>query len=511
MFGESLLYFTTTKLITIKNKKVGLFNTFIQMCILSYILWDLFYHELYKEVEIPSGYTAFWTENGNLTSIQEKTNVITIQFCNNDTYNYAYDVDEWDYTNISCVKLPYAEMYEKGESEFFFLTHFTEYDVNVKNCPNSDNKCLNKTNKEFFTIGVEGMLLAFDHFYTTTFQQGSNLGNSGLKLVDTVIKDVDGNHVETFNKGETIKLYVEEWLNYAKVSLDEINEGTPVSVNHPYVENPIMAYNRLSGIEIIIKVSYHNIKYFSGYDTPTCEINIQPNSGWSSKGSLINYVTYPNISDINDSYNYIDRYRYGIKFKFIVSGLMGEFNLNALITHLVSGIVLVNMSTIIVSLFLTYFSGEYGKFYQKVRNSKISINTKCFWEKSKCCKNKVDSEEENEANENLDNLEIHNEPVERGITVRKRKRKKVRRDSGGWLDISNMDIESEASYNYTSIDESIIDGNDEDKEECNINNDIESNTYVESNTNVESILDNKSNESSKLLFKKKNIVSISSI
>ena len=79
-------------------------------------------------------------------------------------------------------------MYEKGESEFFFLTHFTEYDVSVKNCFNSDNKCLNKTNKEFFTIGVEGMLLAFDHFYTTTFQQGSNLGNSGLKLVDTKIK-----------------------------------------------------------------------------------------------------------------------------------------------------------------------------------------------------------------------------------------------------------------------------------------------------------------------------------
>ena len=34
MLGESLLYFTTPKLITIKNKRVGLLNTFIQMCIL---------------------------------------------------------------------------------------------------------------------------------------------------------------------------------------------------------------------------------------------------------------------------------------------------------------------------------------------------------------------------------------------------------------------------------------------------------------------------------------------
>ena len=65
MLGESLLYFTTPKLITIKNKRVGLLNTFIQMCILGYITWDLVYHELYKQIEIPSGYTTFWTENGN--------------------------------------------------------------------------------------------------------------------------------------------------------------------------------------------------------------------------------------------------------------------------------------------------------------------------------------------------------------------------------------------------------------------------------------------------------------
>jgi len=203
MLGESLLYFTTTKLITIKNKKVGFFNTFIQICILSYIAWDLAYHELYKEVEIPSGYTAFWAENGNLTNIQRNTNMSETIFCYNDTYNYAYDTEEWDYDNISCAKLPYAEMYEKGEGEFFFLTHFTEYDITVKNCPNTTYKCLHTNNKEFFTIGVEGMILAFDHFYTTTFEQGSNLGNGGLKLIDTYIKDNQEKH-KLFNAIDTI-------------------------------------------------------------------------------------------------------------------------------------------------------------------------------------------------------------------------------------------------------------------------------------------------------------------
>ena len=142
MFGESLLYFTTTKLLTIKNKRVGLCNTILQMGILSYILWDLIHHELYKKVEVPSGYTTFWTENGNLTKIQENTDFNQTSFCQNETYNYAYDTEEWIYSNISCINLPYAEMYEKGESEFFFLTHFTEYEIEVENCHDSKHKCL---------------------------------------------------------------------------------------------------------------------------------------------------------------------------------------------------------------------------------------------------------------------------------------------------------------------------------------------------------------------------------
>ena len=142
----------------------------------------------------------------------------------------------------------------------------------------------------FFTVGEEGMIFAFDHFYTTTFEQGSNLEMPGLKLVNTYIKDVNDITRYSFEKGETIKLNVSQWLNLADVDLDSLNHGTPISKNHPFIENPGLAYNRLSGVEILIKVDYHNIKYFSGYDSPTCEINIQPNSGWSSKGSLLNYI-----------------------------------------------------------------------------------------------------------------------------------------------------------------------------------------------------------------------------
>ena len=57
---------------------------------------------------------------------------------------------------------------------------------------------------------------------------------------------------------------------------------------------------------------------------------------------------------------------------------MGEFNMNSLITHLVSGIVLVNLSTVIVSVIITYLTGEYGKNYSKIIYTKKSIDVPCF-------------------------------------------------------------------------------------------------------------------------------------
>ena len=70
------------------------------------------------------------------------------------------------------------------------------------------------------------ILFAFDHFYTTTFEQGSNLGDAGLKLVNTYIKDVNDITRYSFEKGETIKLNVSQWLNLADVDLDSLNHGT---------------------------------------------------------------------------------------------------------------------------------------------------------------------------------------------------------------------------------------------------------------------------------------------
>ena len=115
------------------------------------------------------------------------------------------------------------------------------------------------------------------------------------------------------------------------------------------------------------------MKSLSGYETSTCEIQLLPNSGWASKGSTVTYQDYPNVTDPNDKYSYVDRYKYGVKFKFIVSGMMGKFNINNLVNHLVSGLVLVNTSSVIVCLIALYLLGSYSNKFKKMKYSDIDM------------------------------------------------------------------------------------------------------------------------------------------
>jgi hypothetical protein len=427
-FLKPYTYFTTTKLLTLKDMKVGLLNRGIQCIILGLVIYDLCYNELYLQTEIPSGYTTFWAENGNLTNIQLNNDFEDFSFCDNSSYNYAYDTENWIYTNISCVNLPYSEMYQKGENEFFFTTHFTE---NVVNCSKIDtyNSCDRSYFKDYFTIGSEGMNLGFDHFYTTSFEEGGNLQTLFGNGIDTYIKDDEGNELAHFEAGRTIMMNVSQWLNLTGVSLDDFNEGTNPSLSHEYVPEPTTpAIFRLSGLEIIIKVSFHNMRSISGYETTTSEINLQANEGWSSKGSKVTYLSYPNISETNNTYSYVDRYRYGIKFKFVISGIMGNFNLNNLINHLTSGIVLLGLSGNILARIIIFSRTKYGKYFKKLRYTQKSI-----------------------AKPSESTIEDFNRGYNSRSNLRNRKKLKRMTSISRWHE--DVYLDSESSYDYSQVSE----------------------------------------------------------
>ena len=98
------------------------------------------------------------------------------------------------------------------------------------------------------------------------------------------------------------------------------------------------------------------------------------NEGWSSKGSRITYIKYPNLNDEFIDSIYVDRYRYGIKFKFLFTGTIGNFDYFNLINTIVSAIVLFgSVSSIIVIVSSNLLCSYTDKIIYESRRQKIKI------------------------------------------------------------------------------------------------------------------------------------------
>ena len=54
--------------------------------------------------------------------------------------------------------------------------------------------------------------------------------------------------------------------------------------------------------------------------------------------------------------------------------MMGIFNINNVVNHLVSGLVLINTSAIIVYIFVIYFLGKFGDEFRKIKYSSKNID-----------------------------------------------------------------------------------------------------------------------------------------
>lgn len=377
-YNEFFLNFNTNYALTLQNRKLAVINRLSHFFIFGFLVYDLLQNELYLQTEVPSGYTTMWAESGELYNLQKQNHY---QYCDNPSYNFVWELDEWEYTNISCVDLHYSESYNKGEKEMFYLTYYSDKDVIINStCPknyyvkeNVDDILICEQRANFFTTGIEGMVMAFDHFFTTSFNNGGNIGNN--VRVKTRIRDAEDEYdAYVFNPGETISMNISEWLNLAGVNLEDFNFGSQKSVTDPRVtfEYP---RNRITGIDLILKINYYNMRSFTGTEDEECVIHVLYNTGWASKGSHLNYIDYPRH---NQSYHFVDRYKYGIKFKFIVSGMMGQFNFYNLVSHFVSGIVLIGMATKIISLVCSLIFVDFGLLRREVKKD-VVLNYESKW------------------------------------------------------------------------------------------------------------------------------------
>ena len=357
-YKESL-YFTVPKLLVIKDIRLGVINQIFKIIIWLYVLANFFYFELHYNVETPSGYiTSMWAETGDLyekqreyihlinntnnQDLQNKNKNLLLEkygFCDNMEHNYIYSLPYWDYRNVSCINLPYSEIYEKGEQEFFFMTMFTENSINLLDCEHPeymnaldkynqeiniieenvvinnnfggnlievnqthktgvlnslvkpifqfndieckitdrlDGNCICQDFMNFYTIGEEEMYFVFDYKYVTTFQKGGNYADHASLGVKTRIYNYNDELVKTFNENENIKFKVNDWIEMANLDLNDYNYATKISDEGEHVLNVYHPKFRMTGIEIIIKINCNNLITETGEDYGDTYCDIKP-------------------------------------------------------------------------------------------------------------------------------------------------------------------------------------------------------------------------------------------
>ena len=368
------------KLLIIRDIRIGIINRLFQTGVLFYLIFNIAYNEAYYELETPNGYvTSMWSETGDLYKTQREfknnSNLEKFNYCDNKEHNYIFDMPYWDYRNASCVNLPYSSLYEKGENEFFFMTMFTENNISLTNCDNNlkkntnetclitdrlDGNCICQNYKNYYTVGEEDMNFVFDYKYLTSFQSGSNFQDNNSRAVNTRVFSKNGTLVKEFEKNTNIKFSVGEWLDILNINLDGFNEATKFSepANDTIVRRPRY---RITGLQIIINIECTNLVKMSkiGYGETICDINPYINDGWASKGSHITYEKYPDLKDTIITSKYYDRYRYGLKFKFHITGKMGVFHHDKLISAVINAIVMMGTCATFIIIIISNCCCEY--------------------------------------------------------------------------------------------------------------------------------------------------------
>jgi hypothetical protein len=453
---NKLFYFTIPKILIVKDVRLGLINRILQLLVFIYMFVNIFYYESYFKTEKPNGYiTSFWAETSGMYEAQRNyshylDNNISLSnteynHCQNSEYNYIYSLPYWDLSNVTCINIPYSEAYQKTEEELFFMTFFTENHIHIYDCEHPeyhdlfnsslmeyddfsgdenvdgklrnllnggemmrnhscqvrdklDGNCLCQNYQNYFTIGIEHMALVFDYKYFTTFQKGGNFEDKTSQSVITEIYDIDNNLFKTIPENTNIRLSIQECLNLTNTKLSDYNIATSKSVLLNNVVNESKyPHNRITGLDIIIKIDCSNLKVETDldYNITLCRIFPMVNEGWSSKGSKITYIKYPNLYDDFIEYVYVDRYRYGIKFKFMFTGSIGDFDYFNLLNSIISAIVLFgSVATIIVLI----SSNLLCNYTEKIVNESRSESKTIHFENLKylCCKK--DSENNDEFN-----------------------------------------------------------------------------------------------------------------
>ena len=237
---DSVFVFRMPKTVTIQVWQVGLVYRVCQLAVMGYLVVMLVLDSSWAYSEQPAGRTNAWASAGGYHDVVKLPDFSTLPYCADPAaYSFVYD-DDFSYANPKCMKMDPWELFVKGNPLHITTTIVetretgwpcgTDVTATLATAECAERggevlmeggtQCICATSQTIYPVGVEKMVIAFEHQVGATEEdtrfddvEGSSSTAEGEQgAITTTVKLANDTEFAVFKPGNAVRLSVEQWL-----------------------------------------------------------------------------------------------------------------------------------------------------------------------------------------------------------------------------------------------------------------------------------------------------------
>eukprot|EP00746_Dinoflagellata_sp_MGD_P018439 gnl/MRDRNA2_/MRDRNA2_14274_c0_seq1.p1 gnl/MRDRNA2_/MRDRNA2_14274_c0~~gnl/MRDRNA2_/MRDRNA2_14274_c0_seq1.p1 ORF type:complete len:620 (+),score=94.74 gnl/MRDRNA2_/MRDRNA2_14274_c0_seq1:158-2017(+) len=379
------------KRVKIENRRLALMYYFLLVALLAFTCWNFIDNKSYLTSLEVYGKVHYWATNYWFYGDgAEKIDAEYAEkaFCTSPAdYNYCDTPDcAWHYHDAKCLKIctqnqvencfPANSRWFKEDTGIFLPTYYNET-IQMHNAASISTK-------QVYVKGVEELGIAFHHEYflenlKQDREQGSSQEDTGKGTpypegMLTIWVDEDENEIARWKPGKAVELSVRDILQHIKtqgVDIDSIN--TDFRNHLDGAKYPDGVLTRISGLSISISLSYSNHHYMDElsdsdftWQGPVCFLTLYAATPWTSK---------PIIQTFDENGSTMQRYFYGIRFKFESTGRFVWVDISKVTALVTTLLVWMGFAKQAVYQFSIHALGSLSEVYKRVLVQPLKIKS----------------------------------------------------------------------------------------------------------------------------------------
>ena len=389
-----LFHYKTPKYIKVDVPAIFvLFHVCNLICVFGALFAPLYFQDAWALTETPGGTVNAWDSPGTMEAITlDDTLATRTPYCSSESHSYAEG--DFQLESPDCMALLPGELTEKSTASAFFTTAYMETVTIGWPCAGDANEtrkegceagggfsyrrrngqCGCVSQQAVYPLAVEQMIMGFEHAYDTGLlgqgwsalsnRVGNWLASNSSALpppADTVTDEEQNDGAGIFSMlqlangstsryeaGEPLELSVADWLRAANISLETLNDQ--VSADSRGRRVPL----RSSGVTVRVEVEYSNRDPVSGRavignTNVHADVSLRREvATWTGVAKQTTWVISPALPRSNPSeYYLVERWRYGVKFEFVVSGRVYRLDFFVLLGVVLSAVVAIGVSRVV--------------------------------------------------------------------------------------------------------------------------------------------------------------------